>query len=255
MPTLPTPALPLITARSALFLDFDGTLVELAAKPDQVCMLPAVLAALAALQHLLGGALALVSGRKLTDLDAYTRPLCLAAAAEHGSVRRKATGHIEAVAPVDLQDALQTAQALVRLHPALLLEPKTHALSLHYRQAPGLEQACITAMQAAAQRSNGLELIRGKFVVELKPQGASKGLAINRFMQEPPFKGRSSLFAGDDVTDESGFTAVQSAGGQAIKVGPGSTAAHHRCRGPAEVGAWLQAAAAEMTSRQHKAPA
>lgn len=239
--------LPFITPRSALFLDFDGTLVGLAATPDAVELQPDVLAALTSLQTLLGGALALVSGRKLSDLDAFLQPLRLPAAAEHGSVRRSAAGRMTSVAGIDLSDALQAALALSNRHPALLVEPKTHAISLHYRQAPELEQLCIAAMQAVADRSSHLELLRGKLVVELKPRGTSKGTAISDFMREAPFKGRQSLFAGDDVTDESGFAAVQGMGGQGIKVGVGPSAAHHRCSGPSDISGWLQAAVVQMT--------
>ena len=209
MTDFPEKALPCITSRTALFLDFDGTLGELAATPDAVRLQPDVLTALTALQHLLDGALAVVSGRELADLDAFLYPLCVATAAEHGSVRRSAAGQLASAVPTDLGDALQTAKALAAKHPALLVEVKTRAVSLHYRQAPELEQICVAAMQAAAQRSSDLEVLRGKLVVELKPQGISKGTAISDFMCKAPFEGRQGIFAGDDVTDESGFAAIE----------------------------------------------
>ena len=246
LPPIFSPLLPLINDQTALFLDFDGTLVELAATPDAVRVTPGVVATLKTLQHQLGGALAVVSGRKLTDLDAFLQPERFAAAAEHGAQRRNALGQLSGVAPVDLQQALVAAQALVLQYPALLLEPKISSISLHYRQAPELEALCLATLQAASQLSPGLELIVGKFVVELKPKSASKGSAIADFMQETPFIGRQSIFAGDDVTDESGFKAAQSMGGQAVKVGDGVTLADYRCPGVPALLAWLDAAALQL---------
>lgn len=252
MPDFVENTLPAITPQTALFLDFDGTLVELAARPSLVHMPNQTIAVLRALESKLGGALALVSGRSLTDLDGFLHPLRLAAAGEHGAVRRSAAGKVAGVAHSELHHALAAAQAMVRQHPTLLLEQKTRCVSLHYRQAPELEASCLAAMQAAAQRSTGLELVMGKYVVELKPLTASKGAAIGDFMQEAPFKGRHSIFAGDDLTDESGFQAVQALGGQAIKVGSGPTTAHHRCATVTQLTAWLQAAAAQPNfSSQH----
>lgn len=202
-----------------------------------------VIVSLTTLKLKLEGALALVSGRSLGNLDAFLQPLRVAAAGEHGSQRRSANGHLILVAPVDLHSALEAAQALVLAHPALLLERKTNGISLHYRQAPELEAICIAAMLSAADCSSDMELIRGKCVVELKPKAASKGTAIADFMQEAPFARRQCIFAGDDTTDESGFAAVQSMGGYGIKVGPGPTAAHYRCASVTDMASWLRAAA------------
>jgi trehalose 6-phosphate phosphatase len=237
--------LPGITEQTALFLDFDGTLVELAPTPGQVHLAAGTIDTLKALERKLGGALALVSGRSLADLDSFLKPLALASAAEHGAMRRSAVGLLSGAEPLDLQHAVNAAQTLAQKHPALLVERKTRSISLHYRQAPELEAECVAAMQAAMQRSTGLELIMGKFVVELKPHAVSKGTAIDAFMQETPFKGRHSIFVGDDVTDESGFVAVQAMGGQAIKMGEGETAARYRCANVAQLMAWLQAAAVQ----------
>jgi trehalose 6-phosphate phosphatase len=237
--------LPTITAQTALFLDFDGTLVELAATPNLVYMPADVIVSLSALQRKLQGALALVSGRSLSNLDTFTQPLRLACAGEHGSQRRSANGQVSLVAPVDLGRALHAAQALELQYPALLLERKSSGISLHYRQAPELESTCIAAMQAVVNHTTGLELLRGKCVVEVKPQAANKGTAITSFMQEAPFSGRQSIFTGDDTTDESGFAAVQSMGGQAIKVGSGPTAARYRCASVNDLLAWLRTAATQ----------
>ena len=256
MPNLHADEFPAITDQTALFLDFDGTLVELAPTPSQVQLAPDVITVLKTLERKLGGALALVSGRSLADLDSFLQPLQLASAAEHGAMRRSAVGLLSSAEPLDLHHALGAALALVRQHPALLVEQKTRSISLHYRQAPELEAQCVAAMQAALQHSTGLELIMGKYVVELKPQAVSKGTAIDAFMQEPPFKGRHCLFVGDDVTDESGFISVQATGGQAIKMGEGESAARHRCASVAQLNAWLQAASVELNQvEEHQASA
>ncbi len=245
MLNFPVDTLPIITSQTALFLDFDGTLVELAATPNLVEMPADVIVSLCALQRKLDGALALVSGRSLRNLDTFTHPLRLAAAGEHGSQRRAANGQVRPVARVDLDSAIDAAQALVLAHPALLLERKTSGISLHYRQAPELESICMAAMQAAVKHIAGMDLIHGKCVVEVKPQAVNKGTAITDFMQEAPFAGRHSIFAGDDTTDESGFAAVQSMGGQAIKVGTGPTAARYHCASVTDLVAWLRAAATQ----------
>jgi len=227
----------------ALFLDFDGTLVALAAQPELVQVPHGLTATLATLHRQLDGALALVSGRRLLDLDNFLAPLLLPVAGEHGAQRRTADGLLVSAPPADLAHVLQAAENLVARHPALKLERKNLALSLHYRQAPELEGVCLQVMRDALARSTGLDLMQGKCVIDLKPAGFSKGTAIAFFMSEAPFSGRTPVFAGDDVTDEAGFEAVQRLGGHAIKVGPGPTLAQHRCASVDALGAWLQSAA------------
>jgi trehalose 6-phosphate phosphatase len=238
--------LPRIAPDTALFLDFDGTLVALAAQPELVEVPQGLAGTLAELHRRLNGALALVSGRRLLDLDGFLAPLLLPAAAEHGAQRRTADGLMVSAPPADLGHLLQAAEGLVARHPALKLERKNLALSLHYRQAPELEDLCLQVMREALGRSQGIELMQGKCVIDLKPEGFSKGTAIAFFMSEAPFAGRIPVFAGDDVTDEAGFEEVQRMGGHAIKVGPGPTLAQHRCAGVAQLAAWLQAAVASL---------
>ena len=239
--------LPRITPETALFLDFDGTLVALAAQPELVQVPQGLAGTLAELHRRLNGALALVSGRRLLDLDGFLAPLMLPAAGEHGAQRRTANGMMISAPPADLGLLLQAAQGLVDRHPALKLERKNLALSLHYRQAPELESLCLQVMREALERSQGIELMQGKCVIDLKPEGFSKGTAIEFFMAEAPFSGRVPVFAGDDVTDEAGFEAVQRMGGHAIKVGPGPTLARHRCNGVLQLAAWLQSAVATLS--------
>ena len=241
-PGLLPEALPLIEANMALFLDFDGTLVELAAQPQAV-LIPARLGqTLAALYRHLGGALALVSGRRLLDLDGFLAPLQLPPAAEHGAQRRDAAGRMSRAPATDMRQVQQAAQALVAQYPALVLEEKEMALSLHYRQAPELETVCLQVMRKALALSPGLALIQGKYVIDLRPASVSKGTAIAAFMAEAPFAGRVPVFAGDDVTDEDGFEQVLRLGGHAIKVGAGPSLARLRCDSVAAMAAWLQSA-------------
>jgi trehalose 6-phosphate phosphatase len=239
---LPPDTLPAITPDTALFLDFDGTLVALAAQPELVQVPPFLTSTLAALYAQLNGALALVSGRQIFDLDGFLAPLLLPAAGEHGAQRRAASGVLVSVPPADLRQVLLAAQDLLQRHPLLRLERKNLALSLHYRQSPELESLCLQAMQAAVAISPGLELMQGKLVIDVKPAGVSKGTAIAAFMAEAPFAGRLPLFAGDDVTDEAGFETVRRLGGQTIKVGPEPTLAEFRCASVEQLAQWLQSA-------------
>jgi len=232
-----------LTENSALFVDFDGTLAEIAPRPDAVALPAGMVQLLATLHTRLGGALAVVSGRPIAQLDAFLAPLSLPAAGLHGAERRNASGLVTRLPQADLGQVVAELQALAALHAGLLVEPKPGAVALHYRLAPECEALALQAMQAALQRSPGMALMLGKMVIEMKPEQASKGRAIEAFMAEPPFAGRRPLFAGDDTTDESGFAVVQAAGGLGIKVGPGPTQAWHRLATPTQLLAWLQAGA------------
>ena len=234
--------LPRITPETALFLDFDGTLVALASQPELVEVPVALPGTLATLYRHLNGALALVSGRQLLDLDGFLTPLKLPTAGEHGAHRRSADGLLISAPPVDLQHVLKAAESVLRRHPGLKLERKNLAMSLHYRNAPELQATCLEVMREAVDRSPGIELMHGKCVIDLKPAGFTKGTAIAAFMREAPFLSRTPLFAGDDVTDEAGFEQVRRMGGQTIKVGAGPTAAQFRCDSVAELTTWLEAA-------------
>lgn len=235
----PSLDLPAIGVHSALFLDFDGTLAELAPQPEAVQLAAGLVPTLARLSTQLNGALAIVSGRTLADLDTFLAPLRLPAAAEHGAQRRVAGGHAVSLAAPDLQEVARRAAELMVHHPGLRVEVKSAAVALHYRHAPELEALCLQVMQEAAGSTPGVELLRGKFVFEVKPSGVSKGTAIESFMAEPPFAGRIPLFAGDDTTDEAGFSAVQFMGGEGIKVGEGVSLARFRCASPAALRQWL----------------
>jgi trehalose 6-phosphate phosphatase len=234
--------LPRINPQTALFLDFDGTLAELAPQPEAVQVSADLIPVLRRLAAQLSGALAIVTGRKLTDLDGFLAPLQLPAAAEHGAQCRWPNGEVIRLASPDLREVVRLATALADRHAGLRVEVKAATVALHYRHAPELEPAALQTMLEAARRTADVELLRGKAVFEIKPAGISKGTAIEAFMARAPFAGRLPLFAGDDTTDEAGFSAVQRLGGQGIKVGEGNSLAHYRCPEPAALRQWLQAA-------------
>jgi trehalose 6-phosphate phosphatase len=219
----------------ALFLDFDGTLVDIAAEPDAVVVPSSLVPALSALQRYLGGAVAVVSGRPIREIDQFLSPIRLPVAGVHGAERRTAVGALERARALPLATVEQAARALAARHAGLLVEHKQSSIALHYRQAPHLEAECLDAMQSAVDRSPGLTLLRGKMVAEAKPAEASKGGAIEAFLREAPFAGRTPVFIGDDVTDEAGFAAVQRLGGLGVKVGDGPTVAWQRLPTPADL--------------------
>jgi len=224
---------------AALFLDFDGTLVGLAPTPEAIEVPPALVALLTDLGDQLDGALAVVSGRQIDAIDRFLAPLRLPVAGEHGVQRRDARGSMQEQRPPDLVPILDIANELARVHEGLLVERKHAAIALHYRLAPQLEAVCRDAMSRAVDGRPQLELMHGKFVFEVKPAGINKGIAIDAFMREAPFVGRTPVFAGDDTTDESGFAVVQPRGGIAVKVGSGPSLALHRLESPLAVYEWL----------------
>ena len=202
---------------------------------------------LASLQQASGGALALLSGRRLDDLDRIFWPLRLPAAGIHGLERRRADGSLEIMGGEAIAALRQPLGAFAAQEPGLLLEDKGLALALHYRGAPHREAATRAFARALAARSSAaLRLLEGKMVVEFHANYADKGRAIELFMAEPPFRGRRPVFAGDDVTDEDGFRAVRRLGGIAVRVGEvGASAAQWHLPSVAALRAWLQAATLE----------
>jgi trehalose 6-phosphate phosphatase len=231
---------------AALFLDFDGTLADLAPQPDAVRVHPEVPRLLTQLGVALDGAIAVVSGRPVAEIDEHLRPLRLCAAGVHGVERRGADGRLQRIAVDGLQQVAARIQALVQRHPALRMEIKPGAIALHYRQAPALEELCFATMAQALADTEGMALLHGKMVVEMKPQRASKGEAVRSFLDEAPFRRRRPWFFGDDVTDESGFDLVQALGGVAVKIGPGQTLAAHHLSDPAALRQWLAGAAGHL---------
>lgn len=224
---------------SALFLDFDGTLVEIAPRPDAVTLPPELRALLLRLHDALGGALALVTGRPLADLDLHLDSVSLPAAGIHGLERRGLGGLVRPPGP-DLSRASAIIEAACAAHPGLVPEFKGGALALHYRLAPGLQDVARDAIERAAAASDDMRVLHGKAVVELVPTSGGKGRAIEAFLLEEPFRDRRPWFVGDDITDEEGFGAVRARGGVAIKVGAGASQAPHRLVDPRAVRDWLE---------------
>ncbi len=218
----------ILTPSCALFLDFDGTLVDLAPQPEDVIVTSGLHNTLNELNIYLGGALALVSGRPIEQIDAFLHPLRLPVAGVHGTERRGSDGEMFLLATHPMERVENAALELAAQHPKLRVENKRGSLALHYRQAPELEDLCLRTMQEAVEASPGLTLLRGKMVVEAKPGGAGKGHAMEAFLREPPFAGRRPVFIGDDVTDEVGFATAQRLQGLGVKVGEGPTVALQR---------------------------
>jgi trehalose 6-phosphate phosphatase len=234
---------PDIAAGWALFLDVDGTLLEIAPAPDAITVPAGLKELLASLQTMAGGALALVSGRSLAQLDGIFAPLRLPAAGQHGLERRTASGARQdapALRKIPQATRDHLLQAVTR-YPGLLLEDKGGTLALHYRLAPDLQQTARHTMAMALERAGpGYTLLDGKMVVELKPANCSKSQAIAGFMSEPPFAGRMPIFVGDDHTDEAGFEYINRVGGLSIQIGatPSRGATYHLADVPA-MHAWL----------------
>jgi trehalose 6-phosphate phosphatase len=227
----------------ALFLDIDGTLLEIAATPQAVHPAGADTKLIAALYEKAGGALALVSGRSLAKIDELFSPLKLPAAGQHGVERRDARGKVyrPSFSADVLARAAQKIGDFAGRHSGLVFEHKGYSMALHYRLAPRLASAAHAVVREAARTvGNGVEVQAGKMVAELKLAGHDKGRAIEAFMKEKPFAGRTPVFLGDDLTDEDGFRVVQRLGGHAIKIGSGETTASGRLLNPAAARAWLR---------------
>jgi trehalose 6-phosphate phosphatase len=226
----------------AYFFDFDGTLVNIAELPGGIDLDPALRGLLGQLFHSVGGALALISGRAIVDLDRLIPSPHLPAAGQHGIERRDATGRISGhpVPAGRLDEARRRLAETAARHPTLLVEDKGLSLALHYRRAPALAGFAHRLMHSIqADLGDAFAVQGGKRIVELKPAGRDKGDAIHEFMQEIPFVGRTPLFIGDDATDEYGFAMVNRLGGHSVKVGRGPTAATWRLPDVAAVLAWL----------------
>jgi trehalose 6-phosphate phosphatase len=227
----------------ALFLDVDGCLLDLARTPDAVRVTPRLRAVLQALAQRLDGALALVSGRPLEGLDRLFAPLRLPAAGLHGLERRSDASCAPAPPPAAALAAVhREAIGIAAAFPGALVEDKGVALGLHWRAAPGAMDALRAFAEAALPRLPGYRLQHGDHVVELRPAAGDKGSAIEALLDDPPFRGRQPVFAGDDVTDESGFAVVNARNGISVVVGGREpSAAHYALRSPAAVLRWLGA--------------
>lgn len=246
---LPFP--PGLDADSALFLDLDGTLLDFADRPEAVALRAETLEALSRLQALLGGALAIVSGRPLAEIDALCPLPGLAAAGLHGVQLRRTDGRLGGDPPAAVPAAARAhAQERLAAIEGGYLEDKGAALALHYRGAPRAAET-IAAIADELQRMTGsaFTVQHGNHVVELRPRGRDKGGALAELMAMPPFAGRQPWMLGDDLTDEHAFDEVNARGGVSVVVGPRRpTMARFALRDPPMVRHWLARVAGRLTA-------
>jgi trehalose 6-phosphate phosphatase len=227
--------------RIALFLDLDGTLAEFSDNPRDVRVDADMIRILHSLHAVLDGALALISGRRISELDRLLYPLQLPCAGGHGLERRDAAGivHRLAVAESELHPARVELAELASTHPGLLLEDKGNALAVHFRTAPQLKELVYAVVpRIVAPLSPRYELMRGDMVLEIKPSACDKGTALEAFMAEGPYKSRMPVFVGDDLTDYDAFGAVRRHSGMTVAVGERITAQWY-LPDPAAVRTWL----------------
>jgi trehalose 6-phosphate phosphatase len=248
-PNLVSPPLPELPPNCALFLDLDGTLAPIVRRPELARVSRETLDLLRVLKTQLNGALAIVSGRPIAQVDVMLGPLRLPAAGVHGAQRRDAEGRTYrtlAEPPVALRRVMTD---LVARFPNVWIEQKPGALALHYRAVPDAGPASGRVLREAVAAYAGWTLLGGKCVWEIKPREVSKGKAVEAFLNETPFAGRVPVFCGDDETDEDGFLVARVHGGFGIKVdgvdGLGgsatvATAADHRVATSAAFVRWLR---------------
>ena len=226
--------------RPALFLDFDGTLVEIVEHPSLATASPRLMALLPKLPGACGGAVAVITGRRIEDVDRILAPHSFFAAGVHGLERRGVGTITTCGVDAKLDEIRRRVEPFVAAHEGVWIEDKRLAFAVHYRSRPELEpdvHRFVAELERTAPRD--VEILLGHKVFEVKPAAADKGRAIAAFMQEPPFAGRTPVFVGDAVTDEAGFRVVDALGGVSIKVGAGQTLARWRLADVSAVIAWL----------------
>jgi trehalose 6-phosphate phosphatase len=235
---------PALDSEAALFLDFDGTLVEIADTPESIRVPAGLPTLLDRLARRLAGRLAIISGRSIDDLERHLGRSNLALSGSHGlELRLPGGGDIPIAAPAWLEEArLQIAGFAAA--QGLIVEQKPASVAVHYRQSPESEAGVMEFLAGMAE-AKGLSVQRGKMVAELRPPGADKGDALRRLMTEPQFASARPLFVGDDLTDEDGFAAAAALGGGGILVGARrASAARWRLPDVPAVIRWLEAAVA-----------
>jgi trehalose 6-phosphate phosphatase len=239
----------------AILLDVDGTILDLAPSPREVFCPPFLRKTLYRLFDLTGGAVALVSGRAIDDLDLIFSPLQLAAVGGHGAEFRPFPGgdvDRERVAPLD-KNLKRELAAVAALGPGILIEDKGYSLAIHYRLAPDKEALvrAFVARVCADCPAAHIDVLPGKFVVEIKPAGFDKGKAVRELMTYPPFRGRSPVFIGDDTTDEAVFAIIPDLAGLAFSVGRDVPGVNGVFSTPASVRRWLDRITRDGVSLTH----
>jgi trehalose 6-phosphate phosphatase len=242
MVDIPVPAVNL--RQLAILLDIDGTILDIAPTPAEVFVPPTLRQTLARLSRDSGGALALVSGRSLSDIDRLFAPLRLPAIGGHGAEFRPGADEEEPAAravPLD-RDLRRKLAAISERAPGVLYEDKGYAFALHYRLAPEQEVTVKDAVATiqAEWPQDSLEVLPGKAVLEVKSTSFNKGAGIRALMQHPPFAGRRPLFIGDDTTDESAFAVLPAFDGLGFSVGRNVPGIDHCFPAPGDVRNWLE---------------
>ncbi len=224
-----------------VFLDFDGTIVEIEDRPDDVRIDAATLRFIERLREKVGRALALVSGRDIHVIDRLLYPLVLPVAGVHGLQRRDASGRLHSpIIDQSVVDAIAgRLEAAFLSEPGVVIERKTGAVAIHFRLRPDFEKKCHALARKIVRGRPDLHMIKGKMVCEIRLHGNDKGAVIAAFLEERPFKGRKPIFAGDDATDEAGFIAVNARDGVTIKIGEDPSAAEYRAANILELRNWL----------------
>ncbi|MDQ4088045.1 MAG: trehalose-phosphatase [Pseudomonadota bacterium] len=234
--------------RDALFLDFDGTLVDIVERPDAVVVDPALPEVLLRLQERLDGALAIVSGRPIAFLDRHLGPDRFDIAGLHG-LEHRIGGRLVLCNPDDhprLRVLVKRLSKAVAPKPGVLIEDKGCSVAIHWRLAPHEKEFALATAHAAIEAlGSDYRVQHGKAVAEILPSAAGKGKVIERFLHEPPYKGRRPIFVGDDLTDENGFKTVNAHGGLSVRIGAGETIAQVRLGTPADLRHCLSAWASE----------
>jgi trehalose 6-phosphate phosphatase len=227
-------------ASVALFLDVDGTLLDLAGRPDEVVTPAGLVATLARAERKLDGALALISGRSIGDIDSLFAPLRLRASGVHGAeIRFEPNGSTKATVAVDLPQSLLAAlRRAVEPFPGVFVENKRFSFTVHYRLAPSAEGPLRNIVKQLVDSAPiSVTIMDAHYAIEIKSPSFDKGGAIATFLSTPTFRGRKPIFVGDDTTDESGCALVSARGGVAYSVGGprpgaiGSFSAPHAVRG------------------------
>ena len=228
----------------ALFLDIDGTLIDIAPSPDSVAIPPGLAALIEGLTGALGGALAVLTGRAIDEVDRFLAPLTPVAAGIHGAeLRISRGGEVEFTAePID-PPVIEAVKDVMRAEPGVFVELKRASIAVHYRLAPDAGPRIELALQGVVGESHDhLILCKGRKVLEIMPRHISKGAALERIIDLPAFRGRRPIMIGDDVSDLSAFASAERLGGRGLKVSGGEyTADEATFHNPTEVREWLMA--------------
>lgn len=238
-------------SRSAILLDIDGSILDIAPSPRQVSVPAELRQTLVRLGELTGGALALVSGRTVNDIDLIFAPLRLPAIGVHGAeMRISGEAEVQARAPRLSKALKRKLSAIPEFVPGILVEDKGYSLALHYRLAPekGPELFDAVTRICAQAPAEPAEILQGKLVVDVKPTGVNKGIAVSDLMQHAPFAGRRPIFIGDDTTDLPVFSTIPQFGGQAYSVGGIVAKVDGHFDRPKSVRVWLARIAAESAA-------